>query len=763
VRAIYFGSSASSKNGILGAVNADLTSMASSYAANGIAIKQKAQGMVDSLLAKVGSGSTSTSMSKSSAIISIDGPLGSGIEVNNADVSFKPSSVIAASLGNTVKLPFAVEINVPYISLGTDFDDLRFVDLSIAGLSIKGTGSQGLALNNLISINDVEALADRVSAIARQLLSEQPIVGNINAGRIVIGASSTDNIDAISKVYAGISIDKLAGALKGTDSSSSFNMDSIKNLAKKFGVKANNFGLAAQPARILQATASVGFTNPLPVSLTGLGFFAVSGGIDDADIVNVNIPGLSVIRGGNKLDLAINMEFPSSGLIRGKVASFGRSVTDHFGQTSEYFSASGVKFGMSSNDYIHFLEKTRLGFSSSKILNQKTLDALLGSNATTIDPSSLADMVSLKSASVEFHSTNVIDASLAANLTMPYEVTLSIPFFQAGSLVDEVPFCYLSLNGLKISGKGASELALASALEVHDSDSLATKIANIAAAFAKKKPFPGTIGGGSLSLGIDNSPQNVIDTFSKIWMSVPLDPLAQSLLKRNSTDFDPTPYIDGLNLQLGDVSVQTIPGRIVKSSIAADLTNRFKISIKGLGYMSATTGIDGNTLVSLTANGISLQPGNNSLKIGAELYFPSSAEIQNSVAAFADHVMDKGVGNTPELITATGIAFGFDSDHHFRFLRSAMLGISSSTILNKKTVEYVKGKLGITANSTIDPLALMKRIDLQKLHVDGSRGLIVDAGVSLKNASFSAQANIGYVALGALVNREEYNSTNVGF
>lgn len=436
------------------------------------------------------------------------------------------------------------------------------------------------------------------------------------------------------------------------------------------------------------------------------------------------------------------------------------------GKISPSVGLRNIYFGTSlssRNDLLHSIDADLTGIASGFASNgpkfqQKAADILKSMLAAK--SSSSSPVASLQSAAVQFYPTSVIDANIKANVMVPMEAIINIPYFQAGSLIDGVAFADLELRGIAISGKGSNKLSLASSINIHDTDALAEKIAAIANALDYSKPLPGSIGGGHLTLGSDSSPENVIDTFSKVFISLPLDPIAQPFLQ-SSTTFDPTPYIKNLGLELGQIKVNTAPGKLVQSSIAAGFTNGFEISVKGLGFIAASSGIDGVTLVELNANGISLQPGKNNLLIGANLHFPSSSAIQDKVAGFADHIMSSGIGNLTELITASGIAFGFDETHHFKFMSTALLGIHSSTILNPKTVAFAKDQLGFSGNIKIDPIALLSLVSVQKMHVDGSEGLLIGAGVSIKNMSFSAEANIGYASVGALVNQESLMDVHV--
>ena len=755
VKNIYFGTSSASRNGLLGAIDLDVSKLASPFADKGPEIRMKVLEMIDTILSSAAASkpeiaSLAQDTSKPS-IISIKGPMETQIDVNSADVSFLKSSVINAAIACSAKLPFNVDINLPYVSISAGFDDLKFLDLSISGLVMKGNGAHALSLLNSIAFNDVEQLADRIAVIVSSFMGKNPQTGNIKARQIVFGASSTDNINVISKLEAGINLEKILAVVAG-GSGTGVSSQALDDILKKFGLTAGKLGLEALPAHTLKASAVAGFSNPFPLTLSGLGHIAVSSGIDAIDFVNVAIPGLSVAKGANSISTSINLEFPSSIVIQDKMQSFAQSISDNFGSTTEVLTVSQIGFGYSQNDFIRILSKSRLGIPSASILNQQNLAIVMGMGGDGGATSGLK--ATLKSANIDFHPTNIIDADIKANVQIPFDAVLNLPFFKAGTIIDEISFIDFELKGLAIA-KGPNDLSLASAVEIHDTDSLAQKIEAITHAIAAGQFIPGKIGAGKLLMGLDYSPENVIDTFSKVTFSLSIAAVYMMVQSDPTLSIDLVPYIKSLALKVGGVKVETMPGKVIKSSLSAGFTNGFGITLNGLGYMTATSGVDAVPLAALTATGISLKTGENNINVGADLFFPSSTMIQDKLAEFVQHLFLLGPGKTVEKFTSSGIAFGYDDVHHFRFLSKALVGISSATVINANTIEFVKAQLGLSGNVTIDPMLLLKNLDVRKLHLDMSTALEASLGISLKNISFSPQAKIGYAALGTSLNGAE--------
>ncbi|KAI8916085.1 hypothetical protein EDD86DRAFT_197612 [Gorgonomyces haynaldii] len=403
-----------------------------------------------------------------------------------------------------------------------------------------------------------------------------------------------------------------------------------------------------------------------------------------------------------------------------------------------------------------------IGIKSSDIINpdtvNKTLSAL-GLGSGSVNTTALFKMIGLKSAVVDFHPTTVIDAGVNANLTLPDSLTAAVnmPFFGAGSYVADVPFAGLKVNGFKISGAGTNDLNLQSQVDIHDTPDLATVFEKLAAAFSSNQPFNTKIGGGEVLFGLDSSEANVIDSFGKVKINLDLDDLYNKIKTANVTSsIDIDGILKDLGLKLSNVDVKTAPKKTIQAAIGASFNSGFQITLNGLGYIAATTGIDTIPLVQLTASGVGLRPGQNDLKLSSDLFFPSSSAIQNKVATFVDNLINLGVGKTVEEFTANGAGFGFDKDHYFKFLEKALVRIKSSDIINPTTVNKTLTALGLGGDFKFDPKKLLDMVDISKLHLDGSvvndNKVPAAIGVTLKNISLTASASLGYAGFGAMIN-----------
>lgn len=766
VREITFGTP-EMRNNILRNTDLDVTKFIHAYLSIGLKVKEYAETTVDKILSLSalsqtnslsGMNSSTTSGTGSRSLITISGPLGTELIVDKADLSFQKDKIISTTVDSTLKLPFEVDMSIPYISLSTDFDGQKFCGLEILGLIIKGSGLPKMSLKNSISFKDSdnEPLAIKISEIANQFTYDQVLTGFINVGNIYIGVNQADRISAFSKVSFGLPLEKLASPFRTVQISSS--LEDMVKLAGKFDIRATQMGLEALPAHKIKASTVAEFLNPMPLSLNGLGYISASGGIDEVNIVNIKLPGIALSQGQNKISLNVDMEFPSENTIKNKVSSFGKDASNNFGETLQKFMVAGIKLGVSEHDYIHFLERARIGIKSSLIINQHVYDYVLESSfGLDLNVTAITSMAKLKTADVQFYPSSIISAALNAAVSVPFEIFANVPFFEVGSLVDGVLFCKFGMRGLKVSGKGSNDLSLSTKLEIDDTETLANKIGLICDAFTNGKEFPGTVGVLGLQFGVDDTPENVIDTFSLLSLSISLNPIAQKLLKAKIPTFDPSPYISALGLKLSEMKFNTAPGRIIQSSVDAEFTNDFGLSVKGLSYIAATTGIDFSPLVELSANGILIQPGNNHAKVNADLHFPDSPAIKEKVAGFADQLLNN-FGNTPEKLTMTGIAFGYDSNHHFKFLQSAIIGFKSSALLNSATLKYVKKEAGLPESISFDYNTLINMAQIKKLHVDGTHDLAVGVGVGIKGIPFKAQAKIGYANFGVLMNSEKYNN-----
>jgi hypothetical protein len=741
ISGVFFGASATDRNDLLSAISIDASPFLAPFAHLGT--------KVGDVIGQFGTVQT-LSKRQQQAFLEVNGPFGTALSVNSVDVSFQPGSVIGTTVTGGLRLPFPVEINIPYFKAGADIDDVHAGSLE-AGITARGE-NPALNLNSRIIINDVEPLADKVAILSNAFLRKETLPGNALGGKVVFGVSAQDNIDLFSKIGLGINIDKVVTPYKGLIDLENINLDpaGLGGLTQRFGISFAGLGIAARQGRTMEASGTLGFSNPFPITVNGLNFISSSAAIDDIDFVNLRLPGIPLSRGTNNLRIATNAQFPSEQTIRSKVSQFGKNLSSNFGKTTEKLAASRILFGVSESDHIKILSKARFGVSSGAILNQKTLDSVLKLVPVNGTGVNVTEILASASVDVEMQRNKQIATLLQATVNLPLTATVDLPFSKFGSTLDETAAFELGLRNFKVESRAGnpSPIALNSVVGVNDTEDLAAKIARVVRALLRGEPLPGKIGGGSLLFGV--SPEDAVDTFSEFNLSLDLQPLAGPIIERlkaSATGIDLNGLLQRLGLNLSSLGAVAKEKKTLSTSVEASFNNPFKLSVKGLNYFSASGGINGQDLLSFKAPGVALTPGPNSLKIALDLIFSGAEAAKQAATKFADEisVFLAEKKEPAALLTGSGLKFGLDEQNAFIFLSRSVLGLPSNLIVNEKNLKLVLDRIN-AVNST----SLLGMVKPESLDVEFTQTKLIDSKVKANvTVPFSVRLDMPFVKVGS--------------
>lgn len=743
VNGIYYGASANARSNLLSALDINATPLLQPFASYGT-------GIADILSQIATVNHLDKRQQSASGMLTISGPFGTSATLNDLALEFQPANVIGANVGASVVLPFPVDINIPYFSGAADLDDFSAGSFS-SGIKASGA-TPSVQLNNLLTINDSDSLADKVAEITSAVLAGNDASGTVTGGRLCFGVSDSDNVKLFSKVGLVLGINKLIAPLKGMLGSST--VDPLV-LIKQLGLKLGGLNIEAKPGKTISASAETGFTNPFKLSVKGLNYITASTGLNGNEIVHIQSPGLTgtaISSGSNNLKLDVDMVFQSSEEAKKAAADFANELSKKFGETEASFTASRMMFGYNHDNSFKFLSRAVLKVPSKSILNQKNLDLVIGGagglNATTI-----LSLIEPKSLDVEFTQSKLINTDIKADLTVPFAVSLSVPFLDFGSVIDDVPLLNAEVLGTKISGQGKNSLALGTSVTLQETDEIADIVAaKVDAALENYETIPGTMGGGYLKFGVDKSPENVIDTFAQVAVSVPINLISKLVIQLMSFGKNPSigAAIKSLELSIKRLQAKTLPGRVMQTELAAGFKSPFPISIKGLNYMTSVTGVDKTSIMMLEANGFSAVPGANNIELSTNIAFPPYENAMDKVASFVQNVL-KDFGNTKEKLFATGIKFGSDKEHAHSIFKKVRMAIPSKWILNQENLDLILSSAG-----GIDIASYLSKLFLNKMHMSTipSGEFLIDAIGGIHNVSFPATAEIGYVHAVTLLDRQ---------
>jgi hypothetical protein len=765
---IYFGTSYDSKNNLLSSVKVDVAPFLIPFVQIGP--------QINGLVSEYASIKYLEKRQAEEPYVAINGPFGTEISLNAIDVSFEPNSRISANVSGSLKLPFPVDISIPYFAVRSDIDNVT-IGRVISGLKLEGSNPR-FELMNSIDINDTEELADKIALIGDTIFKEGSLIGNLFVGEVYFGISPDDNIDMFSQIGIDIVL-KNAWAKFLESSGITFpaigdSLDALADLFEKYNIKLDNFSLSAGKNKSLNASVHANFQNPVPFRISGLDYLSVVAAIDNTDLVQVTLPGFPLSLNKNELELSTKLHFPSSSAIKSEVKRFGEDLMNFFGKTKQIFTTHSFSIGVNGGTQMKLFSKLKIPLASKDIFNQENLNVLVNTVARYApNYQKISDILYVKHLDIEFTDQKTIEASSGVELNFPFIIALSIPYIQVTSNLDNIKFADFSIYDAKIDG--SKEISINTSLAVADSERLADSFAKlIAILLAQPTEILNTlrtlampIGGGYLNFGIDDSVENVIDTFSDLAISVPIKTLTEQIFKLlpvpNVTEIA-VPDLSQFGFQLGEVSLTAEPRKTIKASVAASFENSFPVTVTGLGYIHSSAGIDDVNILNVNVEGFSLGEGTNSLELETSIVFPSSPEIKKKVSDFGQSVT-KNFGNSIERIGAHDILFGYgsDTDKHFKFLSKAKFYVGSSDVFNEKTVKYV---VDMVANSTIssqiNSTELLDLVKPKSLDVKFTPEKTIETAIAADvDVPFNVTLSLPYVKFGSSMNQVNFVDISV--
>ena len=745
IASFFFGTSSSDRNDLFSLLNADVSSLVSPLAQFGPKIAETLKSIIPASIQHF----DRRQQQSANSFISLDLPFGVRTQIGSIDLQFNKNKEIASVIGGLLTSPFPIDINIPFLDASADLDGLKSFTLS-SGIVAKEANS--LKLRATVGVNDVEELADKFAAITSALLEEKKLPGNVVASRLMMGVSAQDRITAFSKLGATLALDDVVSPLLKNTHLPSIDFQSL-------GISVSNAELEAKAAKTLSTGFGLKFNNPFRISIKGLNFVSSEAGINKNPLVNFESPGIgNLVSGSNDLSVKANLIFNSLEASRKAVADFATDLSRNFGNTKAKFTISKTLFGADRKNAFRFLGKSAVAIQSSTLINSKTVEffksQILKSGITA---SSLVGAIKPRSVDVKFHPNDKIDSKLDVDLSLPFAAKVLMPFFRIGNNLDSFELMNLAVYGLRLGTSDSKSLNLGARIQLLDSNEVEEAVENVVATASKDlNNVPGTIGMRSISFGLDESPANVIDTFSLIKLDISINSLiglAIPVVNHLASSINIKDLIGKLNPSLKDISAETKPGKILSVNAIAGFTFPFPITIQGLGYIAGGGGLDQNRVLSLASNGFGMSPGSNNVNLNAQLTFPKVAGTPEVVAKYLNDIISNP-DTAKQTIFIEGAKFGFDERNAFKTFSKVKIVIPSSSLVDKSAISTAMSLVG-----NIDLNSILNNIAISKAHISADRqtGDILGAiAASVSNLELKVKAMFGFVKLSTLLNQNRY-------
>ncbi|KAJ3318027.1 hypothetical protein HDV06_000877 [Boothiomyces sp. JEL0866] len=671
--------------------------------------------------------------------------LGDIVSLKSLNAEFTKDKRIIASVGGSTSLNFPISIDLPYMILDASVDQVDGFYVGVTDLHLQGTGP--LSISSTVTSPDTDSLAFKIASIVNAVENGNPLPGLIGGGKLIFGMDSNDNIDTFNQVMVNLNLENAARPIINN-----FPSVDIKEIFHGLGLKISEAGVAAKPNKVLTASASLSLTNNFQLGVKGLNYVFTGVGINTVEILEFYSPSFASISPGNQsLKVDMELHFPSSDIIKSTFGKFATDLTENFGKTTEMISLSNLAFGFDEGSKFNFLSRSMIGAKSSAILNQNTLDAALDIASTMgFNLSQIIDQVQVEDLDASFIENSNINAAIGANILMPFEIALDMPYFTSGIALDSMDLLNVAVTGVKVNGKGQNNLALKSLVKFYDSEDLENQIRDVVNAILDKADIPGTIGVRGPLFGYDDSPANVIDTFQELDAHVLLEKFADLFVPtwKSGTVPSISNFLNKLNLELHKLLVQTLPKKNMGALIQGSFDIPLNFSLSGFGYFGVQIGLDDLPMIGVVGpKGLSIAHPHNDLDLETVINFPSALAIQDKAAAFASDLIQNGLSNVKETLLIKELVFGHDQSSAIKVLSKVTLNISPKAIFNQDLINFIYRELNLGQFSNTKNL--IDNFSVNKAHIDGSVPNIVsaDVGVGLNNVSIPIEANIGYAGI----------------
>ncbi|KAJ3412624.1 hypothetical protein HDV05_000435 [Chytridiales sp. JEL 0842] len=620
-----------------------------------------------------------------------------GATVNSANLALAPQKTVNAALDINsrlfARLPAAFSIG--YNSISTiAIDDAPMLSFATAGIQ----GAQGNVRIPGVSMlfNDDAKIQDRIaSLVTAATAAPLQFPGNLVISGFSFGASPQDTIRTFSQVTIPARMNAfvpvIAFAVNRTLNAPAAptTAPTTPNMPQIGGVS-----LLSAPGRTVNFAASARFINPIPASAS-VPFFAVSAGVDGMPVTNLGVSNLNLAMGNNDNQVSASVNFPATPGIQDKLAQFAVNLQTKFGNTTEALSLTGVTFGASPTDRVDTFSKAQLNIPSSLLgmLMPAMGQTQPATNQTrpAANTTSIANMLRVGSVTLDGSQPGAISfgANVGVVVGIPTNAQMKIGTVGFAAILDNQMISNVALpNGFQITSDAQAITAIIDTkLALGGTPELQQSIATLVQQFTTPTA-PFTAVGGVTGFTFGHSPDDVVDTFSKIPINLALSPVL-------------TPARDALNSALASAMAPrtngtgvALPFQFALNSAAATLPAANTIglsaqaSITGIPaqinanmpYFAAKVMINGQEFI--VPAGQALKFTNNTFELATTLAFQQNDQLANALFSGVGGAVLGSARTSNITTTLTGLSFGASQQSAFNLASQAALNIPVDPILN---------------------------------------------------------------------------------
>ncbi|KAJ3014448.1 hypothetical protein HKX48_005132 [Thoreauomyces humboldtii] len=615
------------------------------------------------------------------------------LSLSNIAVAFQPSSVIACKVDGSLQLPFDITASLPFLDVAIGLDAEPVVQIAISGLEV-AEGTNVLKLETDLIVQEGATVQNKVAAVAQAIFANagSPLPGSLSISGLRLGVSATDSIDALSEIIFSLPLEKLARPFLSSNSNSD---NSSTGWVTE--VKIDHLGVRAVEKQTLALDVSAGFTSHFPLSLTGLGYIAVTVGIDSVDLLNVEIPGLTLQAGANSVDLRLDVAFLSSDAVSTAIAKLVNDIyTLGWGNSPETLALAGLAIGHSAEDHISAFSKARIGFASSRILSAANIDAALAFVPITrgdFTETGMFSRVSIPSAHLRFDEEERLEVVGQVSLSgISMDAAIVFPYLSANLAIDGNHLAAVELTELFISQTGQDSLlvhfTIALQFPTGDISGIQTAFSNLVTDMQHPTgAIRGTLQMQDLTFGV--SKDDSINVLAKCEGGLALQQIgvAGANLFNN--------MLKSIALELVDVAPASATA--IDAQVIARLDPGLPDILAAIPFVYLEVLLDDKVLITPEATDVSVSPSGQVLARANIEFVPNTAGIQ-ALGSIAGNLIFRRPQTVTNSVTITGLLFGRTRETATRLVATSVIDFDLPWFIDVLT-EYInrpENKLDLT-------------------------------------------------------------------
>ncbi|KAI9143840.1 hypothetical protein BKA69DRAFT_1059298 [Paraphysoderma sedebokerense] len=593
----------------------------------------------------------------------------------SADVAMTSVNQLTISSSLQIQNPFPVSLSIGSVSVATLLNNQQFVSVVLPPINLR-QGSNNLDLNNIqINLGTSNALPPAVANIVSGFLEKRDIADTLAITGLSI--SSPSNVEAakiiaFSKVSVPLNLNSLRQGLESPSAGSLIDTSVILPSPLTIPTpRLLNASVDTQPQATIALSASLSYTNPLPVSIR-IPYISLDGSVNGGRLVSVSISGLDIQRGGGskQLGLRVNLRFNNEERAMNDVASIVSRVMNNQALDGVSVGVAQVILGTSAEAVTQLLSQVRVNLDAQPLMEK--LKSAGGGGEGLLPPIDTKSLdPKLSNLKIVTQPDKQLSVSLSAAITNPLPISLDIGYLSATVNVNGAPIFAAALSNIRL-GQARNNMELSLSLRFFDGQPSQDAVANLVREIMSSSQWQSTIGIGSPVVGASAS--DTIRTFSKVEVNMPLTNfiVPGNLRSLSLPSLGGTGGQSPVSLKSGDIKV--LPSSRIQIAASLGLNIEVPVTVD-IGYVSLSALISDVPAVDITLNGLKVTPGTKDLNLNLDIRIRDEPGLSDKLSALFDAVLNKK--EITEVLGISSIAFGSSANDKDRIdtLRKANIAI----------------------------------------------------------------------------------------